>query len=97
MHKPGSCMRIMWALLFFELALLSQSEVPLITDRPDQTESAVTVPKKSLQIETGAVYEFDRIGSTEIRSLHFAKTLFRYGVTDCLELRLDTEHSTVSG
>jgi hypothetical protein len=44
--------------LFLLSVFISQlSAQELVTDRPDQTESAVTVPLNSLQIETGFVYE----------------------------------------
>lgn len=46
--------------LFFAVALQAQQQVPdLVTDRPDQTESAATVPKHFLQIETGFILEND--------------------------------------
>lgn len=85
----------------------------MVTDRPDQTESPVTMPKGSLQIETG--FEFSnesRIPSItvfprsdgEINTRVFPTTLFRYGLTDKVELRIVsgyekkmTDLDTVSG
>ncbi len=59
----------------------------LITDRPDQTESATTVPKHYLQWEVGTQYEeANGIGEWALLS-----NLFRYGVSHKLELRLITE------
>jgi hypothetical protein len=34
----------------------SWSDTELITDRPDQTESSSTVPRNTLQIETGFIF-----------------------------------------
>lgn len=70
-------------LLIFSQELLTQD---LITDRPDQTESAVTVPLYSLQIESGFVYENikDKI---PVDNYSIAGTLFRYGLTDKIEMR----------
>lgn len=69
--------------------LLAQTERPdLITDRPDQTESSVTVPMKSLQIETGFISE--KQGNT--MRLAYNTTLLRYGLSENLELRLGLEY-----
>ncbi|MFW6371118.1 MAG: hypothetical protein ACOC10_07950 [Bacteroidota bacterium] len=44
------------------LSVTAQVDIPeLVTDRPDQTESATTVPNNSLQIETGYVFQSDEI------------------------------------
>lgn len=65
-------------------------DVPgLITDRPDQTESSSTVPKNSLQFETGFVYENIKPGGDyQLTNWGIATTLLRYGVWDNFELRL---------
>jgi hypothetical protein len=66
---------------------LAQSEaIDLGADRPDFTESALTVPRGSLQIEAGTTWErsdggFDALSGPE--------TLLRWGVADRLELRLE--------
>jgi hypothetical protein len=70
----------------------------LVTDRPDQTESSSVVPKGSLQIETGLVFENDnfKIGNkTEIKtnSLNLATTLVRYGIYKYFELRLGGQYT----
>jgi hypothetical protein len=45
---------------------LSQEEVPpLVTDRPDQTESSVTVPFRALQFEMGGFIEMDKTDELE--------------------------------
>ncbi|MBT8379873.1 MAG: transporter [Ignavibacteria bacterium] len=72
-------------IILFSLNSYSQS---LITDRPDQTESAVTVPLNSLQIETGIAYESLKESSISIKNYSIAGTLIRYGLVDFLELRL---------
>jgi hypothetical protein len=59
----------------------------LITDRPDQTESAVTVPLNSLQIETGFVYESFKEDNINVDNYSIAGTLLRYGLLDNIELR----------
>lgn len=72
--------------ILFVAPLFSQSEIPpLITDRPNQTESSVTVPKGSFQIETGYLYENT---SNNYTSQSIGGTLLRVGLLKNLELRL---------
>ena len=63
----------------------------LVTDRPDQTESATVVPRGLLQVETG--YLFTRDG--DIDSHAAPGTLFRIGFGGRTELRLG--HTGVLG
>ncbi|WP_456407047.1 transporter [Caldithrix abyssi] len=80
--------------LFFIPFLLNAQEsiIPLITDRPDQTESSVTVPLNSLQIETGVLLENNKTGFSEQKSFVYNSTLLRYGLGKNLELRLGFEY-----
>ena len=75
----------------FLLILITNSSIfsqSLITDRPDQTESALTVSKNSLQIESGIIYENLKEDGVYTNNYSIAGTLLRYGLTDILELRL---------
>lgn len=57
----------------------------IVTDRPDQTESSITVPFKSLQIESGLlVGNYD---NGDLKQLLIPSTLLRYGLTKNIELR----------
>ena len=60
----------------------------LITDRPDATESAYTVPKKTIQVETGAFFESYEANRTKTETIGYNTTLVRYGVFDNFEFRL---------
>ncbi|MBT4970010.1 MAG: hypothetical protein HOM80_13475, partial [Bacteroidetes bacterium] len=63
----------------------------LITDRPDQTESAQVVPLHSLQIESGYVFETKiQLGEKTITA---NSTLLRYGIIKDFELRLGVDYS----
>ena len=57
---------------------------PLVTDRPDFTESAVTVTRGRTQIEAG--YTFTKIGDFDQQT--FGELLLRIGWTEIVELRL---------
>ena len=69
--------------------------VPLVTDRPDQTESSVTVPLHYLQLELGASFTKDQPAATAQQelSLGMPHLLVRYGLFERFELRLGVEHS----
>ncbi|HEY5686677.1 MAG TPA: transporter [Yeosuana sp.] len=60
----------------------------IITDRPDQTESSSTIEKGSLQIETGILLGFTEDDFISDRQVLAPTTLFRYGITKGLELRV---------
>jgi hypothetical protein len=63
---------------------------PLVTDRPDFTESSVTVGHGVAQLETGYTYVYDRDGGVRTRTHSFPETLLRIGVlAEWLELRVD--------
>ncbi|MEP6926542.1 MAG: transporter [Ginsengibacter sp.] len=68
--------------LFFSNRVIAQID----TDRPDQTESPVTINKKWIQIEHG--FNVKRDNETSILG---SSTLFRYGLIKNLELRLETD------
>lgn len=57
-------------------------EAPLITDRPDFTESAFTVPVGAIQFEGGLTFQ-----DTGVDALIFGEPLIRYGLRERLELR----------
>lgn len=77
----------------FAQEIESESPAELITDRPGQTESSWTVPKKTLQIETGFLAEFDEVSEMKTQQYNTG-TLLRYGAWKRFELRLGIEHST---
>lgn len=89
----------------FSVAIFAQDEQDelgnLITDRPDQTESPFTLPKGYFQIETGFLYTSGPFGITlpngsvffgdDLETFTYNTSLFRYGLTDKIELRLIQE------
>lgn len=75
--------------LFAVVVVHGQSQTPpLVTDRPDQTESSSTVPKHFLQIETGFILENNTTDLMRDKSFTYNTTLLRYGLLDNFELRL---------
>ncbi len=73
----------------------------LVTDRPDFTESAESVPRGRFQLEGGATHEEGEEGET----WSFGEALLRVGLSERLELRLEPgswvesegENGTASG
>ena len=82
---------ILPALLFICQAgfylMAQETAPPLITDRPDQTESSCTVPLKSIQIETGILIEEDKGINGEYSGKQYPGFLLRYGLSPNLEIR----------
>ena len=65
----------------------SAAEEPLVTDRPDQTESAEVVPKGTLQLEAGWTFTRDDEGAAWLEQHEIPQTLLRVGVSRRIELR----------
>lgn len=63
---------------------------PLITDRPDFTESSVTVGYHVIQLETGYTFTHDSEGDDSTRSHSLPESLLRVGMfADWFEFRVD--------
>jgi Putative MetA-pathway of phenol degradation len=81
-------------LIFFQVNIFAQeSNGRMETDRPDQTESPVTVSVKVLQVETGFTYESFIEDNIHTKNYSIAGTLIRYGLADNLELRFESGYS----
>lgn len=83
--------------LFFAFAIigLSANAQTIVTDRPDQTESSSTIEKGELQIEAGVLYGTERDDFFSEELLLAPTVLWRYGITNGIELRLLTEFASV--
>lgn len=79
----------------------TSSSEPLITDRPDATESPSTVAPGFIQIETGGVYESFEDNNIKSETFTYNTTLVRLGLLDNLEFRLGWDfvegQTTVNG
>jgi Putative MetA-pathway of phenol degradation len=63
---------------------------PLVTDRPDFTESPVTVGYGVAQLETGYTYTYDDEHGVRINNHSFPESLLRVGIlADWFEVRID--------
>lgn len=69
-------------------SLRGQDSEEIITDRPDQTESASTIAPGFVQIETGAAFISDDEDGLETETFEFPSTLLRIGLVDRVELRI---------
>lgn len=82
---------IVFILALITSSLSAQENMPveeMITDRPDATESPNTVPKGTIQVETGAFYESFDENDIKTEVYGYNTTLLRYGLLNNLELRL---------
>lgn len=62
------------------------ADEPINTDRPDFADSTTPVGRRTLQIETGVTYQWDR----DSRSESGPEAMLRYGLANRLELRLQS-------
>lgn len=77
------------------LSAYSAFSQTIITDRPDQTESSSTIEVGSLQIETGILLGFTEDAFISERQLLAPTTLFRYGITKGIELRILSQFESI--
>lgn len=81
-------------LIILGFSVLAQNDYPpIVTDRPDQTESAITVPHKTLQIESGFHFSWRNKEGVETKDLGFNATLLRWGVLKRFEIRLGAAYA----
>jgi len=84
-------------IVLFSSVIYAQSEIPdMVTDRPDQTESASIVPIDFLQIELGFSYQKQKYSegllNIENDNLYLGSTLLRYGFNSNIEIRFGGEY-----
>ena len=77
------------------IAQESDLNSPLITDRPDATESPSVVPKGTIQIETGAFYEETENEDVLSKNTTFNTTLMRIGLLERMELRIGWDFTEI--
>ncbi len=65
------------------------------TDRPDQSESSISLDRGDLQIEAGAQVTFTE-NAHSVRQWLLPTALFRYGITDGFELRVLSQYESYS-
>ena len=82
-------------ILVFSIFTTSTFAQTIITDRPDQTESSSTLLKGSLQIESGILLGSAKDAFFSERVLQIPSVLWRYGITNGIEIRLLTEFASV--
>jgi hypothetical protein len=79
-------------IIFMSINAAGQDQPALVTDRPDQTESAVVVPAWRIQIETGLSNEWVETGTDAYEeNTRYGTTLIRFGLFDFMEIRLGSD------
>lgn len=86
---PGRVLLVLGvAVPFGATAAAAQEPGPLVTDRPDQTESTAIVPPGFVQLELGWTMSEASDDASEIRTHTLPEALARIGVVRGLELRI---------
>lgn len=75
-------------LIIIATCKINAQTTPLEADRPDQTETPSIVPKGMFQAESG--FSFEKV-ATENVVFSLPSTLWKYGISQKIELRLLTE------
>ncbi len=78
---------IVFVIICIYISTLHAQNAAIITDRPDQTESAALVPVGYLQGEHGFAANFLAFNN----EYSIASTLMRYGINEYFELRLEID------
>lgn len=68
-----------------------KAEEPIASDRPDFVESSSVVGKGRVQVETSVAYQRQRQDGGVRERATSTPTLLRFGVSDSVEVRLETE------
>jgi len=87
MMKQLACI----ALCTITIKSLAQKTEPIQLDRPDQTETPMTVPEKHFQMEIGFAYEHT---NAQNKAFAHPSTLMKYGLTSKFEVGVITEFNT---
>ena len=87
-RDSSAALLILMGLAAADAAALEPHGPDLITDRPDQTESAVVVPIGTAQVETGALFTFDEEKGIRSQASEVPGTLLRFGLHPRVELRV---------
>lgn len=64
------------------------SDIPLVTDRPDITESAIVVPDSTFQIENGILFESQNSSGSTIHNISLSSLLIRFRMMNNIEFRI---------
>jgi hypothetical protein len=86
---------IRFILIIVLVLSIGQLNAQIVTDRPDQTESSSTVGRGNLQIEAGFGVGFEEDGGISTRYIYAPSTLFRYGITRGIEIRVLSQFATM--
>jgi len=69
---------------------------PLVTDRPDFTESTEAVPARHVQLELGYTFTYDREGRERVRTQTAPELLIRVGLFQDFEIRIGWDGYTLN-
>lgn len=88
-------MKYFFLIVIIFMVTVSTSYAQIITDRPDQTESSSSIDKGSLQIESGIMLTFTEDKFSSQRQLLAPTTLFRYGISKGIEIRILSQFESI--
>jgi len=87
-------LKLFWVSLL--CSLICSVKAQIVTDRPDQTESSLTVGQGDLQIESGVLVGYEGEGKYQSRQLLAPTSLFRFGLLKGVEFRVLSQFEVAS-
>lgn len=89
--------KIIFSFLLCTLVPVSIFSQEMVTDRPDQTESSSTVPRLSLQWESGFSWQYHKVQApldqeVKMNDISINSSLLRFGILERFELRLGWDY-----
>src|SRR5687767_6186952 len=97
---PKACRWYFLLLFLFPVKAFCQEQlgvlphIDMATDRPDQTEASSVIPKGTVQIEAGFLYEKDEDETVSTEAFTYPTILARIGILEKAELRLIGEFNS---
>ncbi|WP_322403203.1 transporter [Massilia luteola] len=91
--RPSSCACLLAGLLSFPAAHADDDAIN--PDRPNVANSSQVVGARRVQLETGVQWDRERDDDAHVRTLT-TPTLLRIGLSDALELRVETTGRTIA-
>jgi hypothetical protein len=88
MHCAWMTVSVLASTVQYAQADAAPDDAPLVTDRPDFTESTDAVPMGRFQLEAGYTFTVDREGSNRTRTHSAPELLLRVGLAEDFEIRI---------
>lgn len=88
LYRVGSLSMLVFLLISACQLLAQETKSPIVTDRPDQSNTPVLTPTGAFQIESGFVMEVDGKDSLQSTNFTYNNLLLKYGLNRNVEIQV---------